>query len=347
MNGGVTNGGPEPVKRPAPIRWDLVPPAIPPRRPEPPPPEFEEEPAPPPVRTEIAFTMEEEMLLELEALPETREICVDGLLTKGVEAEDTEDAPSAQAALPEQAGAFPQGENSLSVENGAFEQAANAVFQELESSGPEEEPAAPPAAAPPSDGCFPAGAEPPCRRERRSFFSRRGKETVEPRVNRGRRVRRRLLSIACALLTVFVLSLFGGFAVIQGDSMEPVLSENDVLLYAKRAPDIQRGDILLFRAPGYGNQLLVKRVIGLPGDTIEVDAEGHVLLNGELLREDSAIYGASSLPGDVQFPIQVREGCYFVLGDNRASSMDSRMSVIGQVTQDEIRGRVAAWIHFE
>lgn len=346
MNGGVTNGGPEPVKRPAPIRWDLVPPAIPPRRPELPQPEFEEEPAPPPVRTEIAFTMEEEMLLELEALPETREICVDGLLTKGVEAEDAENTPGAQAALPEQAGAFPQGENSLPVENGAFEQTANAVFQELESGGPEEEPAAPPASAPPPAGCFPAGAE-PCRRERRSFFSRRVKEAAAPRASRRRRVRRRLLSIACALLTVFVLSLFGGFAVIQGDSMEPVLSENDILLYAKRAPDIQRGDILLFRAPGYGNQLLVKRVIGLPGDTIEVDAEGHVLLNGEPLREGSAVYGASSLPGDVQFPIQVREGCYFVLGDNRGSSMDSRMSVIGQVTQDEIRGRVAAWMHFE
>lgn len=158
----------------------------------------------------------------------------------------------------------------------------------------------------------------------------------------------RLLAACAAVILVFALFFsFFGIAVVDGDSMEPSISESDWILYKKRPSEIQRGDVLLFRPEGYGGQLVVKRVVGLPGDVVEVDADGYVLLNGERLQETAAIYGASNLPGDVQFPVQIQEGAYFVLGDNRPSSVDSRMSSIGQVLQEDIVGRASVWLHIE
>ena len=154
-------------------------------------------------------------------------------------------------------------------------------------------------------------------------------------------------AILAPLLAVVIVFQFIGFAVIDGASMTPSLSEHDFLVYWKFPGEIQRGDVLLSRSAGYNNQILAKRVIGLPGDVVEVDAEGHVLLNGEPYNETTAVYGQAELESDVRFPIRVEDGHYFLLGDNRAVSIDSRQSAIGQIAREDILGKVVSWFHIE
>lgn len=154
-------------------------------------------------------------------------------------------------------------------------------------------------------------------------------------------------AILAPLLAVVIVFQFIGFAVIDGASMTPSLSEHDFLVYWKIPGEIQRGDVLLSRSAGYNNEILAKRVIGLPGDVVEVDAEGHVLLNGEPYSETTAVYGQAKLESDVRFPIRVEDGHYFLLGDNRAVSIDSRQSAIGQIAREDILGKVVSWFHIE
>ena len=95
----------------------------------------------------------------------------------------------------------------------------------------------------------------------------------------------------------------------------------------------------------------VKKVILLclliPGDSVEVDSQGKVLLNDEPYNETKAIYGETQIAGDVLFPIEVGQNRYFVLGDNRAVSVDSRVSMVGQIAEKDILGEVICWFHIE
>lgn len=178
------------------------------------------------------------------------------------------------------------------------------------------------------------------RREKAGGAARDGKKT--------RRLRRRAAVFFALLLAALVVVFqFIGFAVIDGASMTPSLSEHDFLIYWKFPDEIGRGEVLLCRSEGYNGQILAKRVIGLPGEVVEVDEDGRVLLDGEPYAETTAVYGASEWGSDVMFPIRVEEGCYFVLGDNRAVSIDSRQSVIGQIPREDVIGRVLCWFHME
>ncbi len=151
-----------------------------------------------------------------------------------------------------------------------------------------------------------------------------------------------LVLIAAVLAVVFL----PGF-VIYGNSMAPSLIEGDVVLAwpcrsaepeqfdSKLFPMPQSGDLVAFR---YGERVLIKRVIGCPGDTVEILKDGTVILNGNALHEDYAEISTSV--SDVKFPCTVPEGSYFVLGDNRGSSVDSRNSIIGFVTSESVIGRI-------
>ena len=141
--------------------------------------------------------------------------------------------------------------------------------------------------------------------------------------------------IVVAAVAALVATLLLPVLQIAGTSMEPTLNDGDIVLLVK-TKDLQTGDLCAFY---YSNKVLVKRVIATPGDYIWIESDGTVFLNGEKLDEP---YVSEKALGecDVQFPYQVPENCYFVMGDRRDTSIDSRSTVIGCVPEDQIIGKI-------
>ena len=146
--------------------------------------------------------------------------------------------------------------------------------------------------------------------------------------------------------TVYVLTIVAAVAVliatlilpvlqIEGTSMEPTLVNGDIVLLNKTTV-FERGKLCGF---SWNNKLLIKRVIGIPGDWIEMDVDGTIYLNGEKLDEPYAQQPAVG-ECDLDFPYQVPQEQYFVLGDMRESSIDSRNTLIGCVEKEQIVGKV-------
>ena len=146
--------------------------------------------------------------------------------------------------------------------------------------------------------------------------------------------------------TIYVLTVVAAIAVliatlilpvlqIEGTSMEPTLSNGDIVLLYKTTR-FDHGDLCGFT---WNNKLLIKRVIGLPGDWIEIDTDGTVYLNGDKLDEPYVEHKALG-ECDLEFPFQVPQEQYFVIGDMRDSSIDSRNTVIGCIPKAQIVGKV-------
>ena len=130
----------------------------------------------------------------------------------------------------------------------------------------------------------------------------------------------------------------------EGHSMEPALSDGDNLIVDKisyRFHDPERFDIIIFPYQWEPNTYYIKRIIGLPGETIQIDDEGNIYIDGEVLQEH---YGLERIknPGSAREPITLGEDEYFVLGDNRNNSEDSRFTQVGVIHRDDIVGR--AWL---
>ena len=140
-----------------------------------------------------------------------------------------------------------------------------------------------------------------------------------------------VVAAVAALIATLVLPVLQ----IAGTSMEPSLNDGDIVLLAK-TDRLQGGDLCAFY---YSNKILIKRVIATPGDYIKIESDGTVLLNGEPLDEP---YVSQKALGecDVTFPYQVPENNYFVMGDKRESSIDSRSSVIGCIPADQMIGKI-------
>lgn len=138
-----------------------------------------------------------------------------------------------------------------------------------------------------------------------------------------------------AAVAVLVSTLFLPVIQVSGNSMEPTLSDGDVLVLLK-SKHYERSQLCCI---SWQNKMLLKRIIGLPGDVVSIDIQGNVSVNGALLDEP---YVSDKTLGecDVTFPCQVPEGKVFVLGDHRSTSIDSRSSEIGCVDQDQIVGFV-------
>lgn len=138
-----------------------------------------------------------------------------------------------------------------------------------------------------------------------------------------------------AAVAVLVSTLFLPVIQVSGNSMEPTLSDGDVLVLLK-SKHYERSQLCCI---SWQNKMLLKRIIGLPGDVVSIDTQGNVSVNGILLDEP---YVSDKTLGecDVTFPCQVPEGKVFVLGDHRSTSIDSRSSEIGCVDQDQIVGFV-------
>lgn len=146
--------------------------------------------------------------------------------------------------------------------------------------------------------------------------------------------------IVVAAVAVLLATLFLPVLQVSGSSMEPTLSDDDIILLIK-TDNLQTGDLIGFY---YQNKLLLKRVIGVAGDTIDIDEEGNVTVNGELL-DEPYVTNKSIGECDIDLPYQVPENRVFVMGDNRATSIDSRSSAIGCIEEDQIVGKVLVRIY--
>ena len=137
----------------------------------------------------------------------------------------------------------------------------------------------------------------------------------------------------------FLVYVYGTRIPVAGHSMTPLLESGDVVLmdrlsYAFGKPD--RFDVVVYER---GDQKLnVKRVIGLPGETVQITG-GEIYIDGKLLKQGEGMSGIS-LAGIAENPIKLGEDQYFLLGDNRDSSEDSRFANVGNVSEDQIQGRV-------
>ena len=141
--------------------------------------------------------------------------------------------------------------------------------------------------------------------------------------------------IVVAAVAALIATLILPVLQIAGTSMQPTLNENDIVLMVKTG-NLETGDLCAFY---YSNKILIKRVIAGPGDYIWIEPDGTVYLNGNALDEP---YVSEKALGecDVEFPYQVPENSYFVMGDHRETSIDSRSSVIGCIAEDQIIGKI-------
>lgn len=154
-----------------------------------------------------------------------------------------------------------------------------------------------------------------------------------------------VLYILVVLAAVYLFIAFVGQRTgVRGSSMEPTLSDRDNLIVDKisyRFHDPERYDIIVFPFQYEENVFYIKRIIGLPGETVYIDENGGIFINGELLQEN---YGKEVIlsAGRAAETITLGSDEYFVLGDNRNNSSDSRDPSVGNIKRNQIVGR--AWV---
>ncbi len=141
--------------------------------------------------------------------------------------------------------------------------------------------------------------------------------------------------IVVAAVSVLVSLLFLPVLRVTGTSMTPTLYNDELVICNKRS-NYKQGDMIAFY---FNNKILLKRVIGLPGDWIEITEDGTVFVNGEML-DEPYIDEKSLGECDIEFPYQVPESRIFVMGDHRATSVDSRTSMVGCIADEYIIGRL-------
>ena len=143
------------------------------------------------------------------------------------------------------------------------------------------------------------------------------------------------------LLTTYV----GQRTRVNGESMYPTLHDDDNLIVDKvsyRFSDPRRYDIIVFPYR-YKDMYFIKRIIGLPGETVQIKA-GYIYINNEKLDAPNDL-GKAALAGLAEYPISLDKNEYFLLGDNRSGSEDSRFSNVGNVKFRQIKGKV--WLRIQ
>lgn len=142
-----------------------------------------------------------------------------------------------------------------------------------------------------------------------------------------------LITVAAA--AVLVATLWLPVLEIYGSSMTPTLSDGDIV-FSVKSSEMEPGDVVAFY---YNNKILVKRVIAGPGTWVDIDRDGNVYIEGILLEEpylSEKAFGETN----IDLPYQVPDGRYFVMGDHRETSVDSRNTAVGCVTLDQIVGKI-------
>ena len=145
--------------------------------------------------------------------------------------------------------------------------------------------------------------------------------------------------VSVAAVAVLIATLVLPVLRVYGNAMTNSIKEGEILISYKTR-ELKRGDVI---ALYYNNRILVRRVIGIPGDVIEIDQYGNIKLNGHEVAEG---YVTQRIRGtcDIEFPFLVPDGSWFVLGDNRLYSIDSRSSVVGCIKEDQLLGKIFACI---
>ena len=141
--------------------------------------------------------------------------------------------------------------------------------------------------------------------------------------------------IVVAAAAVLVATIWMPVLQIYGASMVPTLDEGDIVISVKGS-DFEPGDLVAFYM---GNKILVKRCIAGPGQWVDIDAGGNVYVDGKLLDEP---YLTEKALGDcdIEFPYQVPDNRYFCMGDHRSTSVDSRSTTVGCVSDEQIVGKI-------
>lgn len=164
--------------------------------------------------------------------------------------------------------------------------------------------------------------------------------------NKMKNILKEILSISVYLLLVFcaaylIVTYVGQRTQVSGSSMETTLSDGDHLIVDKisyRFSDPERFDIIVFPFQYDTDAYYIKRIIGMPGETVQIDESGNIYIDGELLEES---YGREVIqnPGRASDPVRLGEDEYFVMGDNRNNSSDSRDPSVGNIHRRDIIGR--------
>lgn len=155
----------------------------------------------------------------------------------------------------------------------------------------------------------------------------------------GKSLRDLLLVLLAGLLLAWGSRFFVRASLVRGSSMEPTLSDGDCILVQMTGYQLVSGDIVAIKAKDRQGKHLVKRIIAQGGQTVQIDFEtGMVFVDGQLLTEPY-IAEETHLSGDIIFPVTVPPDHYFVLGDNRNNSQDSRSSALGCVPRQDIEGK--------
>lgn len=141
--------------------------------------------------------------------------------------------------------------------------------------------------------------------------------------------------IVVAAVAVLVATIWMPVLEIYGASMAPTLKEGDIVVTLKGS-DIGQGDLVAFYI---GNKILVKRCIAGPGQWVDIDAEGNVFVDGQKL-EEPYLKEKSFGDCDLELPFQVPENRYFCMGDHRATSVDSRHTAVGCISEEQIVGKI-------
>ena len=141
--------------------------------------------------------------------------------------------------------------------------------------------------------------------------------------------------VTVAAVAVLVATLLLPVLQIYGESMSPTLEDGQIVVSVKTG-QLEQGDVVAFY---YNNKILVKRVIAGPGQWVDIDEDGNVYVDGQLLDEPYAV--EKSLGScNIELPYQVADGRWFVMGDHRSVSVDSRDRSVGCVAEEQIVGRL-------
>lgn len=165
-------------------------------------------------------------------------------------------------------------------------------------------------------------------------------------------VKKEIITTLIYIIVVFALSFLivtfvGQRTKVSGSSMEATLHDRDSLIVDKisyKVRDPKRFEIIVFPYRYEEDTNYIKRIIGLPGETVRIDEDGNIYINGKILEEH---YGKETIlnPGNASTEILLRDDEYFVMGDNRNNSEDSRFSDVGPIKRDEIIGRAMCRVY--